>query len=252
MANVVDGFEDAEVSGQFNGQPGVLISVLKTQEEDALNISETVQDYVDQQRQRLPQGIQMNVWADTSPIIKGRLQLLTNNGLLGLLLVAICLWIFMNARLAFWVAAGLPVAFMGAFWLIDYYGNTMNMITMFACIMAIGILVDDAIVVSENIYSHWLRRKPPVQAAIDGANEVGLPVLAAVATSIAAFIPLFIMEGIMGKFIAVIPVAMVAALLASLIECLIIMPPHLAHSLPRHDRPAKTVVLAGWRSAASD
>ncbi len=106
--------------------------------------------------------------------------------------------------------------------------------------MAIGILVDDAIVVSENIYTHWRRGKSPVRAAIDGANEVALPVLAAVATSIAAFIPLLIMEGIMGKFIAVIPVAMVAALLASLIECLIIMPPHLAHSLPVHDSNPKS------------
>ncbi len=240
VANVVDGFEDADLFGRFDGQPGVLVTVLKAEEEDALDISKAVHDYVVEERQRLPEGLQLNVWADTSPIIKGRLQLLTNNGLLGLLLVALCLWFFMNGRLAFWVAAGLPVAFMGSFWLIDYYGNTMNMITMFACIMAIGILVDDAIVVSENVYSHWRRGKSPVQAAIDGTNEVALPVLAAVATSIAAFIPLFIMEGIMGKFIAVIPVAMVAALLASLIECLIIMPPHLAHSLPKHDRRTRS------------
>ncbi len=241
VANVVDGFEDAGVFGRFNGKPGVLVSVLKTEQEDALRIAETVHQYVETQQPRLPEGLQLSIWADTSPIIKGRLQLLTSNGLMGLALVAICLWFFMNLRLAFWVAAGLPVAFMGAFWLIDYYGNSMNMITMFACIMAIGILVDDAIVVGENVYSHWRRGKSPVQAAIDGTSEVALPVLAAVATTIAAFIPLFIMDGIMGKFIAVIPVAMVAALLASLIECLIIMPSHLAHSLPvRNAPPAST------------
>ncbi len=231
VANVIDGFEDADVFGRFNGKPGVLVSVLKTKQEDALDISDAVHQYVKTQQAYLPEGLQLSVWADTSPIIKSRLQLLTNNGLMGLFLVVICLWLFMNLRLAFWVAAGLPVAFMGAFWLIDYYGSTMNMITMFACIMAIGILVDDAIVVGENVYSHWRRGKSPVRAAIDGASEVALPVLAAVATSIAAFIPLFIMKGVMGKFIAVIPVAMVAALLASLIECLIIMPSHLAHSL---------------------
>ena len=237
VAKVIDGFEDADVFGRFNGQPGVLVAVLKTEREDALDIAAAVHQYVEEEQLHLPEGLQLRVWADRSPVIKGRLKLLTNNGLMGLLLVAASLWLFMNLRLAFWVAAGLPVAFMGSFWLIDYSGGTMNMITMFACIMALGILVDDAIVVGENIYSHWRRGKSPVQAAIDGASEVGVPVLAAVATTIAAFIPLFIMEGIMGKFIAVIPVAMVAALLASLIECLIIMPSHLAHSLPRHDAP---------------
>jgi multidrug efflux pump subunit AcrB len=232
VANVLGGFEEAEVLGLFNGKPGVLVAVLKAEQEDALDIAETVHHYVKEQQSRLPQGLHLTVWSDTSLAIKGRLQLLTNNGLMGLFLVAVCLWIFMNVRLAFWVAAGLPVALMGAFWLIDYYGNTMNMITMFACIMALGILVDDAIVVGENIYSHWRHGKSPVQAAIDGTIEVALPVIAAVATTIAAFIPLFIMEGIMGKYIAVIPVAMVAALLGSLLECLLIMPSHLAHALP--------------------
>ena len=237
-ARVIDGFEDSDLSGRFNGQPGVLVSVLKAEREDALKIAEAVHRYVDARQSTLPPGLHLGVWSDTSTLIKGRLQLLTDNGLMGLLLVAICLWAFMNARLAFWTAAGLPVAFMGAFWLIDYYGGTMNMITMFACIMAIGILVDDAIVVGENIYSHWSRGKSPTQAAIDGASEVALPVVAAVATTIAAFIPLFIMEGVMGKFVAVIPVAMVSALLASLIECLFIMPPHLAHALPTRQAEA--------------
>jgi multidrug efflux pump subunit AcrB len=155
---------------------------------------------------------------------------------MGLGFVMICLWVFLNWRLAFWVAAGLPVAFMAAFWFLDLYGSTLNMITMFACIMALGILVDDAIVVGENIYSHWRRGKPPIRAAVDGAHEVAVPVIAAVATSMAAFVPLLMMEGILGKFIAVLPVVMIAALLASLIECLIIMPPHLAHSLPQGER----------------
>ena len=234
VAQITDGFEDADLQGRFNGQPGVLVAVFKTKEEDALAIAETVRNYVAKRNAVLPDGLQLSIWADTSHIIKGRLRLLTNNGLMGLLLVGISLWLFLNWRLAFWVAAGLPVAFMGAFWLIDVYGSTMNMITMFACIMALGILVDDAIVVGENIYSHWRQGKSPVHAAVDGASEVALPVLAAVATTIAAFVPLFIMEGVLGKFIAVLPVAMLAALIASLIECLVIMPPHLAHSLRPH------------------
>ena len=239
VASVVDGFEEAEMFGRFNGKPAVLVKVLKAEHEDALDIANTVHHYVQAQQARLPPGLQLGVWADASPVIQGRLQLLTHNGLLGLLLVAACLWFFMNGRLAFWVAAGLPVAFMGAFWLIDYAGGTLNMITMFACIMALGILVDDAIVVGENVYRHWRCGKSPVRAAIEGTSEVALPVVAAVATTIAAFLPLFAIEGIMGKFIAVIPMVMVAALLASLLECLIILPSHLAHALPeRHPRAA--------------
>jgi multidrug efflux pump subunit AcrB len=232
VARVIDGFEEADRLGRFNGQPGVLVSVFKTNDEDALAIAETVRNYVAAQKPHLPPGLSLSVWADTSRIIKGRLRLLTNNGLIGLVLVLLCLWLFMNLRLAFWVAAGLPVAFMGAFWFLDMHGSTLNMITMFACIMALGILVDDAIVVGENVYSHWRRGKHPIQAAIDGTHEVAIPVISAVMTTIVAFLPLFLMEGILGKFIAVLPVAMVAALLTSLLESLLIMPSHLAHSLP--------------------
>ncbi len=245
LATVIDGFEEADQVGRFNGQAGVLVAVFKADREDALSISEAVQAYVKEEQGRLPEGINLSVWGDTSPIIRGRLELLTNNGLMGLVLVAVCLWVFLNFRLAFWVTVGLPVAFMASFWLLDIYGGSMNMITMFAIIMALGILVDDAIVVGENIYSHWIRGKSPIQAAIDGAYEVAIPVLAAVSTTIAAFIPLFIMEGILGKFISILPVAVVTALIASLVECLLIMPPHLAHSLPRINPEAQ--VAQGWR-----
>ena len=147
------------------------------------------------------------------------------------------LWLFMNLRLAFWVAVGLVVALLGGLWILTLYGGTLNMITMFAFIMALGMLVDDAIVVGENIYSHWRRGKPPVQAAIDGTSEVAVPVIGAVSTTVAAFVPLFIMEGILGKFVAVMPVAVVAALLGSLLECMVILPPHLAHALPEERVP---------------
>lgn len=240
VGKVIDGFEEAEEVGKFNGQPGVLVAVFKASSEDALDVSEAVHAYVEAESKNLLPGLHLSVWGDTAPMIRSRLQLLTQNGLVGLLLVGLCLWIFLDIRLAFWVTTGLLVAFMAAFWLLDIYGSTMNMITMFACIMAIGILVDDAIVVSENIYSHWRRGKHPIQATIDGVHEVAIPVIAAVATSIAAFIPLYVMEGVLGKFIAVLPVVMVAALLASLVECLIIMPPHLAHSLPRRQPEAMT------------
>ena len=232
VARVSDGFVDAWRIGRFNGTPSVLVSLFRTGEEDALVISDTVRRYVAEQAPHLPAGLSMSVWADDSGIIRSRLELLSRNGLQGLFLVLLSLWLFMNLRLALWVGAGLVVALLGGLWILILYGGTLNMITMFAFIMVLGMLVDDAIVVGENIYSHWRRGKPPVQAAIDGAGEVALPVLGAVSTTVAAFMPLFIMEGVMGKFIAVMPVAVVAALLGSLLECLLILPPHLAHALP--------------------
>ena len=232
VARVSDGFVDAWRIGRFNGTPSVMVSVFRTSEEDALVISDTVRQYVAEQATQLPPGLSMSVWADDSAVTKSRLDLLSRNGLQGLFLVFLSLWLFMNLRLAFWAAVGLVVALMGGLWILNLYGGTLNMITMFAFIMALGMLVDDAIVVGENIYSHWRRGKPPVQAAIDGASEVAVPVIGAVATTVAAFVPLFIMEGILGKFVAVMPVAVVAALLGSLLECLVILPPHLAHALP--------------------
>ena len=232
VARVSDGFVDAWRIGRFNGTPSVLVSVFRTSEEDALVIADSVRRYVAEQAPQLPDGLSMSVWADDSAITKSRLELLSRNGLQGLFLVLLSLWLFMNLRLAFWVAAGLAVALLGGLWILILYGGTLNMITMFAFIMALGMLVDDAIVVGENIYSHWRRGKPPVQAAIDGATEVAVPVIGAVATTVAAFVPLFIMKGILGKFVAVMPVAVVATLLGSLLECMVILPPHLAHALP--------------------
>ena len=232
VARVSDDFVDAWRIGRFNGTPSVLVSVFRTSEEDALVISDTVRQYVAEQAPQLPEGLSMSVWADDSAITKSRLDLLSRNGLQGLFLVLLSLWLFMNLRLALWVAVGLVVALLAGLWILILYGGTLNMITMFAFIMALGMLVDDAIVVGENIYSHWRRGKPPVQAAIDGASEVAVPVIGAVSTTVAAFVPLFIMEGILGKFVAVMPVAVVAALLGSLLECMVILPPHLAHALP--------------------
>ena len=233
VARVSDGFVDAWRIGRFNGAPSVLVSLFRTSEEDALVISDAVRRYVAEQAPRLPPGLSMSVWADDSAIIRSRLELLSRNGLQGLFLVLLSLWLFMNLRLALWVGVGLVVALLGGLWILSLYGGTLNMITMFAFIMALGMLVDDAIVVGENIYSHWRAGKAPVKAAIDGAGEVALPVIGAVSTTMAAFMPLFIMEGVMGKFIAVMPVAVVAALLGSLLECMVILPPHLAHALPQ-------------------
>ena len=166
-------------------------------------------------------------------MIQDRIYLLLRNGAQGIILVFIVLAIFLNLRLAFWVAVGIPISFMGAFLVLDYYGATINMISLFAFIMTLGILVDDAIIVGENIYTHFGSGKSPSDAVVDGLKEVGGPVVMAIATTVVAFTPLMFVSGIMGKFIAVMPMAVIAILVVSLGEALVILPAHLNHALKR-------------------
>ena len=229
IARVVDAFEDSDRTGRFDGKPSALITVYRTDEEDALSISKAALEYIKKKRKELPEGLDLVHWADTSRLIQDRLDLLLRNGRVGLVLVFISMWLFLNIRLSFWVAMGIPVSLLTALGFLNFSGGTLNMLSMFAFIMVLGILVDDAIVVAENIYSHMERGKNRVQAAIDGCYEVVLPVIATVVTSIVAFAPLLMVEGTVGKFMAVIPAAIIAALLASLIESLFILPAHLGH-----------------------
>ena len=229
VARVVDGFGDSDRTGRFDGKPAALITVYRTDAEDSLSISEAAVEYVKNKRAELPDGLDLVHWADTSRLIRDRLDLLLRNGRVGLVLVFISMWLFLNIRLSFWVAMGIPVSLLTALGFLSFSGGTLNMLSMFAFIMVLGILVDDAIVVAENIYSHMERGKNRVQAAIDGCYEVVLPVIATVVTSIVAFAPLLMVEGTIGKFMAVLPVAIIAALIASLIESLFILPAHLGH-----------------------
>ncbi|MFQ5895753.1 MAG: efflux RND transporter permease subunit, partial [Nitrospinota bacterium] len=230
-ARVVDGFEDSDKSGRFNGKPAALIVIFKTEDEDALGIAEKVRNYVREKRLRIPLGMHLTHWADLSRLIQDRLDLLLRNGRIGLLLVFLSLWLFLNVRLSFWVALGLPVALMAALGFVAFSGGTLNMLTLFAFIMVLGILVDDAIVVAENIYTHVRRGEGFLTAAVEGCAEVALPVIGTVTTTIVAFVPLLFVEGMIGKFMAILPVAIIAALTASLIESLFILPSHLAHWL---------------------
>ena len=229
IAHVVDAFENSDRTGRFDGKPAALITVYRTDEEDALSISKAVTAYVKKKRRELPEGLHLVNWADTSRLIRDRLDLLLRNGRMGLVLVFLSLWLFLDIRLSFWVAMGIPISLLASLGFLNFSGGTLNMLTMFAFIMVLGILVDDAIVVAENIYSHMERGKNRVQAAIDGCYEVVLPVITTVVTSIVAFVPLLMMEGTVGKFMAVLPAAIIAALLASLVESLFVLPAHLGH-----------------------
>lgn len=225
---VRDAFADDTAISLINGKPGLVISVERTSNEDLFAIAEEVKDYV--ASAELPAGYSLEILDDHSIDVKDRMHLLTRNGLQGLALVFLVLAIFLDLRLSFWVALGIPISVLGAGIVLFYAGQSMNMLSMFAFLMALGIVVDDAIVIGENIYEHRRRGKDLEQAAIEGTIEVLPSVVASVCTTVIAFIPLLFVSGIMGKFFAVLPLAVIAMLVISLIESTFILPCHLAHS----------------------
>jgi multidrug efflux pump subunit AcrB len=239
IAAVKDSFDETvKVYSLFNGNPAVSVNIYKTAEEDSINIVNSIKKFVAEKNNSLPQGIKITKFLDRSRMVKGRLHILLTNGIMGLCLVFISLWLFLDFRLSFWVAMGIPVSLAGALAVMALYGASINMISMFGMIMVLGLIVDDAIVIGEAIYHRRQLGDSPEEAAINGTTEVVFPVIAAVLTTIIAFIPLFFIPGIMGKFIRIMPVPVVAALGISLIEGLFILPIHLKH-LPPPGAPPK-------------
>jgi multidrug efflux pump subunit AcrB len=229
VAFINDGFKEDPIDAKINGTPSVVIMVYKTQEQDALVISKAVRQFIFQKQQQLPAGSNVKILFDNTDMLRSRIDLLVRNGLYGLMIVFLMLWTFLNARLSFWVGMGIPISIAGALAILWTIGGTINMVSLFGMIMVLGIIVDDAIVVGEAIYFHRKQGKPPIRAAIDGVSEVGMPVIAAVVTTIVAFIPLFYVGGTMGKFIAILPAVVIACLVVSLLECFILLPAHLSH-----------------------
>ncbi len=235
LATVKDGFAEDPIHLSLDDERAAMLIVYKTEEEDSLAISEAVREYVRDQQERLPEGSSMKILIDTSDMLQDRINLLVKNGAIGLALVFFLLWVFLDFRLSFWAGMGMPISVAGALAILWGMGETINMISLFGLIMVIGIVVDDAIVVGESIFYHRRQGEPPLKAAVEGVKEVGLPVLAAVTTTIIAFLPLAYVGGIMGKFIQILPVVVIACLLISLVECLILLPAHL-HNLPDPNR----------------
>ncbi len=242
IANVVDGFADSETYGRFDGKPAAMVQVFRIGEQKPTEISARIISYVEENSPTLPGSLQLAIWNDTTEIFNSRMSMLQRNALLGLGLVIIILGLFLEIRLAGWVMLGIPISFFGTLFLMPWLGVSINMISLFAFILALGIVVDDAIVVGENIYEHRQRGKPYAQAAIDGALEVAIPVTFSVLTTVAAFLPLIFVTGMMGKFIKVIPIIVITLLLVSLVESLLILPAHLSSGKAR---PAKGGILGG-------
>lgn len=228
LGTVSDDFTDGTAITETNGRPSLFLEIQRTSNEDLLKIAEEVRGFV--KEAQLPTGYEIVAWGDRSIDVRDRLEMLVENGRMGLFLVFLVLAVFLELRLAFWVAMGIPIAMLGAGGILLAFGQTLNMLSMFAFLMALGIIVDDAIVVGENIYAHRQMGKSFLNAAIDGTHEVIPSVMASVTTTIIAFCPLLFVSGVMGKFIAVMPLAVIAMLAISLFESMLILPCHLAHN----------------------
>lgn len=228
IATVRDTFEETDVHGRFDNQPAAMVTVYRVGNQKPTVITDVVRHYTEEKGKTLPESLRIATWNDNTELLRSRFHLLLKNAAMGLILVFLVLGLFMEIRLALWVMLGIPISFLGALFLMPVTGVSINMITLFAFIMALGIVVDDAIVIGENIYEHRLQGKSYTRAAIDGAREVGLPVVFSVLTTVCAFLPLLYVIGTMGKFIKVIPAVVISILAVSLIESLFILPAHLS------------------------
>jgi multidrug efflux pump subunit AcrB len=213
----------------FNGDTAVQIQVNNTNNEDLIATADAINAYIKIFNQQ-HDNVQLNVASDRSVVLKQRTQLLTENAVIGIILVLLFLSMFLNVRLAFWVAFGLPISFLGMFIFAANLGVTINVLSLFGMIIVIGILVDDGIVIGENIYHHYEKGKSPVRAAIDGTMEVIPPIISAILTTILAFSTFFYLEGGIGDFFAEVSTVVTLTLIVSLVEALIILPAHIAHS----------------------
>lgn len=224
-----DDFEESDRFATFNGKPAVMLEVYRIGEQTPVSVSDAVHKQMDEINYILPEGLTLVSRNDRSEIYKQRLDLMLRNGFLGLGLVFILLAVFLETRLAFWVSLGIPISFLGCLLLLPLLGVTFNMVSMFAFIVTLGIVVDDAIIVGENVYSHRQQGLPWLEAAITGTRSIAMPVTFSVLTNMVTFMPIFFVPGFMGKVFREIPLVVVTVFFISLIESLFILPAHLGH-----------------------
>lgn len=229
VATVVDGFEDTDQLLRFDGKPAALIRVSRVGDQDIIEITKTVKEYLDRAPERLPEGVKLTVWNDGSKILRDRLDTLLSSAKQGFLMVLILLALFLRPRLAFWVSAGVPVAFLGALALAGNLGLSIDAISLFGFILVLGILVDDAVVVGENVYANQLKTGNMLEGAILGTQQVSVPVIFGVLTTITAFMPLMLGPGTMGQIFGVVATVVICCLIFSLIESQVILPAHLGN-----------------------
>ncbi|TXS90651.1 efflux RND transporter permease subunit [Parahaliea aestuarii] len=241
VATIVDGFQDVDVRNRFNDKPSLNLHVFVTSHPNTLATSDTVKQWVEATRAGLPEGVELVMWRDSSEPFKGRVDTLLKNGIGGLALVFAVLVLFLRPLLALWVCVGIGVSFMGTLFLLQYTGISLNMISLFAFLLILGIVVDDAIIVGEAIHSRQSAGEGGASGALSGAQSVIKPVMFAVISTMIFFVPMFFMPGEMAQAAFAIPAVVIIALSFSLVECLLILPPHLAHMRP--PRPSRFAAL---------
>ena len=245
IGRVVDGFEENDKWARFDGRPTVLVEVYRVGEENALDIAAAVHEYVAETQPTLPSGVVLTTWRDSGELLKGRIELLMDNAMMGLSLVFVVLALFLRPTLAFWVSIGIPISFLGAITLLPWFSVSINMVSLFAFILVLGIVVDDAIVIGEAIYAAHEEGMNGIEAAVVGTRRVAVPVIFGVLTTMVAFSPILFLEGAITNIARVIPLVVIACLAFSLIESQLVLPTHLAHL---HPKPARQpgLILRVW------
>ena len=233
IASVSDRFEREEDRIVLDGMRAARLNIAKIREEDVIRAVQAVKRFVGEERRRAPPGVTLVLTRDVSSIVSDRLSMLMRNGLQGIVLVFVTLWLFFRLRFAFWVVVGLPVSFLGGFYFMELIGYSINMITMVALLISLGLLMDDAIVISENVASHLQRGRGALEAAVEGTREVAPGVAMSFATTFAVFGPLAFLAGDLGLVLRVLPVVLILVLAVSYVEAFLILPHHLAHSFAR-------------------
>ena len=251
VATVNDGFEEVLLKTGYNGSFASLIRVYRTGDQDAIDIADKVKDYIAGRQAALPVGIKLSYWDDNSAFLKARLGTLVNNGIQGSILVIILLAMFLRPAVALWVFIGIPASFLGALLLMPLSGVTINMISLFGFIIVLGIVVDDAIVTGENIYTRLRAGEDPLAASVRGTKQVAVPVTFGILTTIAAFSPLAFVEGRMGDFMGAIPAVVIPCLVFSLVESKLVLPAHMTTVRVRED-PAALTGFSGFQQRFAD
>ncbi|MEH6813791.1 MAG: efflux RND transporter permease subunit, partial [Motiliproteus sp.] len=249
VAQIDERPQDNQSYLEYNNRPAIQLALKRSESDDTLQAAAILDQWLKDVRPALPQGLEVTVYNERWRFLEDRIDLLLRNGLGGLILVIGMLFLFLNVKVAFWVTAGIPISFLATLAILEVIGGSINMISLFGMIMALGIIVDDAIVVGEDALTHFQQGEAGSQASIGGANRMLAPVLASSLTTISAFIPLLIIGGYIGNILIDIPTVVICVIIASLVECFLILPGHLHHSLKSHheNKPGRMrIKLDGW------
>jgi multidrug efflux pump subunit AcrB len=241
IATIKETFQESDLSSRYNNEPAIMLNIFRVGDQTPSEVSKVAKEYIAIATKELPESLTISMWNDYSEILEDRISLLTKNAMTGLVLVLIFLGLFLDIRLAFWVTMGIPISIIGTMLFMPAMDVSINMMSLFAIIITIGIVVDDAVVVGENIFEKRQKGIPFLQAAIEGAEQMAIPVTFAILTNIAAFMPMLFLPGITGKIFKVIPTVVIFVFLISLVEALFILPAHLSHQSKMDDSG-----ILGW------